>query len=226
MAETFEIAIKEVLHHEGGFVNHPDDPGGITNRGVTKRVYEKWIGREASEQEMRDLTEETAMQKSCFEYDIRPLNCQRICGSFPNQALPRMFLHILSKHWKSHAAGFLSVRQRVFPHGTSLSQASQPSQPASLPSSQPSLLVKPAKFLVRITCFVGPLVPNGRNEGIWIGLDRKMMRSIYGWILRRSLFELVSRKDAGTDFAMELELACHTMCKKARPEGRQDMILA
>ena len=61
MPETFEIAIKEVLHHEGGFINHPDDPGGITNRGITKRVYEKWIGREASEQEMRDLTEETAI---------------------------------------------------------------------------------------------------------------------------------------------------------------------
>ena len=61
MPETFEIAIKEVLHHEGGFVNMKEDPGGMTNRGITKRVYEKWIGREASEQEMRDLTEETAI---------------------------------------------------------------------------------------------------------------------------------------------------------------------
>ena len=61
MPETFEIAIKEVLHHEGGFVNMKEDPGGMTNKGITKRVYEKWIGREASEQEMRDLTEETAI---------------------------------------------------------------------------------------------------------------------------------------------------------------------
>tara|TARA_R100001440_G_scaffold21031_2_gene34772 strand:+ start:120 stop:641 length:522 start_codon:yes stop_codon:yes gene_type:complete len=61
LAETFEIAIKEVLHHEGGFVNMAEDPGGMTNKGITKRVYEKWIGREASEQEMRDLTEETAI---------------------------------------------------------------------------------------------------------------------------------------------------------------------
>ena len=61
MADTFELAIKEVLKHEGGYVFHPSDPGGMTNRGVTKRVYEKWIGREATEQEMRDLTEETAI---------------------------------------------------------------------------------------------------------------------------------------------------------------------
>ena len=26
------------LHHEGGYVNHPNDPGGETNLGVTKRV--------------------------------------------------------------------------------------------------------------------------------------------------------------------------------------------
>ena len=61
MPETFEIAIKEVLHHEGGYIDHPDDPGGRTSKGITQRVYEKWLGREVTEQEMRDLTEETAI---------------------------------------------------------------------------------------------------------------------------------------------------------------------
>lgn len=45
-----------LLAHEGGFVNHPKDPGGMTNLGVTKKVYENWLGREVSEQEMRNLT--------------------------------------------------------------------------------------------------------------------------------------------------------------------------
>ena len=56
MKENFDKCLKMLLSHEGGFVNHPEDPGGITNLGVTKKVYDEWIGRESTEQEMRDLT--------------------------------------------------------------------------------------------------------------------------------------------------------------------------
>ena len=45
-----------LLEHEGGFVNHPSDPGGMTNLGVTKAVYDKFINRESTEEEMRALT--------------------------------------------------------------------------------------------------------------------------------------------------------------------------
>lgn len=53
---NFEQALEKLLHHEGGYVNHPSDPGGQTNMGVTRRVYEEWVGRESSEKEMRNLT--------------------------------------------------------------------------------------------------------------------------------------------------------------------------
>ena len=55
---TFEEALEHVLKHEGGFVNHPQDPGGMTNLGVTKKVWDDWIGRESSEDEMRNLKPE------------------------------------------------------------------------------------------------------------------------------------------------------------------------
>lgn len=37
LSETarFERCLTEILHHEGGFVDHPKDPGGATNLGVT-----------------------------------------------------------------------------------------------------------------------------------------------------------------------------------------------
>lgn len=39
---TYEQALKLVLEHEGGYVNHPRDPGGATNKGVTQRVYDEY----------------------------------------------------------------------------------------------------------------------------------------------------------------------------------------
>ena len=59
MAEgNFEKCLEMVLHHEGGYVNHPKDPGGMTNLGVTKRVWDDWTGGDADEDEMRGLTPE------------------------------------------------------------------------------------------------------------------------------------------------------------------------
>ena len=54
MKDNFDECLKMLLHHEGGYVNHPKDPGGETNLGVTKRVYENWGGTK----DMKDLTVE------------------------------------------------------------------------------------------------------------------------------------------------------------------------
>lgn len=40
----FDEALEHLLKHEGGWVNHPSDPGGETNMGVTKQVWEEWLG--------------------------------------------------------------------------------------------------------------------------------------------------------------------------------------
>jgi len=52
--ENYDKCLELILHHEGGYVNHPKDPGGETNLGVTKRVYEEWGGTK----DMVDLTVE------------------------------------------------------------------------------------------------------------------------------------------------------------------------
>ena len=56
MQANFESSLEKLLVHEGGFVNHPDDPGGMTNLGVTIKVWEEWVGHPVSEKEMRNLT--------------------------------------------------------------------------------------------------------------------------------------------------------------------------
>ena len=54
MSNKFSEALEVILHHEGGYVNHPKDPGGETNLGVTKRVYEDFGGTK----DMKELTKE------------------------------------------------------------------------------------------------------------------------------------------------------------------------
>lgn len=38
MSITFEEVFERVMGHEGGYVNHPKDPGGETNWGITKNT--------------------------------------------------------------------------------------------------------------------------------------------------------------------------------------------
>jgi lysozyme family protein len=56
MTKNFRDCLELVLKHEGGYVDHPKDPGGRTNLGVTQRVWEEWIGHPATEKDMRELT--------------------------------------------------------------------------------------------------------------------------------------------------------------------------
>jgi lysozyme family protein len=56
MKGNFESALAMLLKHEGGFVDHPRDPGGATNMGVTLGTYEQWVGRSVTVEEMKALT--------------------------------------------------------------------------------------------------------------------------------------------------------------------------
>ncbi|ALW87873.1 glycoside hydrolase family 108 protein [Deinococcus actinosclerus] len=42
MTTDFEKAHEFTAKWEGGYVNHPSDPGGETNLGVTRKVWEAW----------------------------------------------------------------------------------------------------------------------------------------------------------------------------------------
>ena len=56
MKSNFEDSLARVLASEGGYVNHKEDPGGMTNLGCTKAVWEEFVGHPVSEADMRGLT--------------------------------------------------------------------------------------------------------------------------------------------------------------------------
>jgi lysozyme family protein len=57
---SFTEALAFVLRYEGGYVNHPKDPGGPTMRGITQRTLARYRGREVSVAEVKALTVEEA----------------------------------------------------------------------------------------------------------------------------------------------------------------------
>jgi lysozyme family protein len=141
MKENFNKCLTMLLHHEGGFVNHPKDPGGMTNLGVTKAVYDKWIGREATEQEMRDLTPEdvapiykknywdrvkgddlpSGVDWACFDWAVnsgsgRPAKAlQRCVGATPDGAIGPMTLRAVADNEpKRLVEGVYTQRQKFY----------------------------------------------------------------------------------------------------------------
>jgi lysozyme family protein len=50
----FQQIINFVLKEEGGYVNHPNDPGGETNFGISKRSYPK--------EDIKGMTKERAIE--------------------------------------------------------------------------------------------------------------------------------------------------------------------
>ena len=56
MLSNFNRSLELLLKHEGGYSNHSQDPGGMTNLGVTAKVWEEWVGHPVDEKQMRALT--------------------------------------------------------------------------------------------------------------------------------------------------------------------------
>ncbi len=55
-ASNWAACFGATLRHEGGYVDHPADPGGATSLGITIRTLSAWLGRPATKAEVRALT--------------------------------------------------------------------------------------------------------------------------------------------------------------------------
>ena len=61
MKDNFSQCFALVLKHEGGYVDNPADPGGATNLGCTKAVWEQYIGRSVTKDDIKALTPNDVM---------------------------------------------------------------------------------------------------------------------------------------------------------------------
>lgn len=89
MSHTFDRFIERVLTHEGGYVNHPRDPGGATRYGVTQRTLDRI--RQANPgmglpKSVRDLSRDQA--KLCYRIAYwQPIKGDQLPQQFAFQLL-------------------------------------------------------------------------------------------------------------------------------------------
>jgi len=58
MRNNFGKAYRKTVAAEGGFSQHPLDPGGATMKGITLKRYSAYLGREATVEELKAIPEE------------------------------------------------------------------------------------------------------------------------------------------------------------------------
>lgn len=75
----FDLALPKVLVHEGGYSNHPADPGGATMKGVTQRVYNDY---------RKTIGKQTQAVKSISDAEIRDIYKRRYWDMFKGDQMP------------------------------------------------------------------------------------------------------------------------------------------
>jgi lysozyme family protein len=99
--KTIDQMIDDVLKQEGGYVNHKADKGGATNLGITQGTLSAYLGHQASVDDVKKLTKETARDIYKKNYYFAPK-----IDRLPAMIQPLMF-DMAVNHGSSKAAKLL-----------------------------------------------------------------------------------------------------------------------
>lgn len=58
MIDNFEYCLSVVLENEGGWSDHPRDPGGATMKGVTLKTFRAYFGQDLGKDDLRNITDD------------------------------------------------------------------------------------------------------------------------------------------------------------------------
>lgn len=72
MKENLRRSLDQVFKHEGGYVDHPRDPGGATNMGITFATLQRWRKKKITKADVKALTKAEATDIYIADY-ARPV---------------------------------------------------------------------------------------------------------------------------------------------------------
>jgi lysozyme family protein len=76
MSERFGRIYEIVMKYEGGYVNHPNDPGGETYKGISRRAHPNWEGWKLIDQNRP--VPEGLVRSFYYEQFWKPLRCDEM----------------------------------------------------------------------------------------------------------------------------------------------------
>jgi lysozyme family protein len=104
--------IDGILRREGGFVDHPADKGGPTKYGITQAALAEWLGRPATVDDVKQLSEHEAREIYREQYIVRP----GFLG-IDNDAVRALAIDCAVNHGVKRAVQLLQEAARVFTDG-------------------------------------------------------------------------------------------------------------
>lgn len=124
--------------NEGGFVDHPDDPGGATNMGVTQRTYDEWRRRNhRPTRSVRDI-EEVEVQQIYYEGYWRAGYCHKM----PDDASALVLFDACVNH--GHRPAMTFIQRGAGIPSASVDGIYGPQTDAAVRATDPPLLVRRA----------------------------------------------------------------------------------
>lgn len=85
MRENYAVAFQHLQPHEGGWSNHPVDPGGATNLGITLRAFRRYCKKKGwpkpTKAELRALTWQ---DRGVFDFYLEGYWEKAFCDDLPS----------------------------------------------------------------------------------------------------------------------------------------------
>lgn len=111
MKANFDACMAEVFRHEGGYVDHPKDPGGATNMGITHKTLAAWRGKPVTKADVKALTKAEAAAIYAARY------WKAVCGDDLPRGLDLVAFDAAVNAGPARGARFLQSGLGVTPDG-------------------------------------------------------------------------------------------------------------
>lgn len=93
-SSRFARALEIILAHEGGYVDHPKDPGGATNKGITQKTYNAFRSHKGQPKRSVKDIDRGELEELYFNGYWLPARCHEM----PNEALALLMFDAAVNH--------------------------------------------------------------------------------------------------------------------------------